>query len=662
MPIFKIFLTLNLLFIFFFTSAGIADETVSFNFKDADIRSMIKSVAKFTGKTIIIDPKVRGKVDIVSDQPMEKEKAYEVFLSILEVHNYTAIEAGNVLKIVPYHKAMQNKGAGDGPGQTGDLPEDQVVTRVHKLEHIPVNNVVKILKPLVTKQSYISADKESNSVVISDRRGNVKRLLRIVKQIDQEDSGGVEVMRLEHADARNVVDIIDNLESRRNTTGKELRMSADVRTNSVLLSGDEQHLLRARALVSHLDNPVEKQSRTRVIFLRHAKAEDLQPILRGIELPGDQKSGKSSAKGRSDISIEVHENNNALVITAPPTEMQSFQAITRELDIRRAQLMVKAVIAEVSTDRGAELGVQWSSTDSVESGESGVIGGTTFSGGTNPRITQFNEDQAGEALSGMSGMNLGFFDGTSTILGTEFINMGGLVSALASDSDTNILSTPSLVTLDNQEAEIVVGQNVPYITGSYSTDSSDSSVNPFQTVEREDVGIKLNIKPQINEGNVIQLDIKQEVSNIETFRDEGPLTNTRTISTNVVVEDGKILVLGGLISDDLQESEQKVPVLGDIPLLGHLFRYTRTDQEERNLMVFLRPVILQDSAMSSKITMDKYDAIRDLQLDRAGEGVRLRPDARQPLLPEAGSSRESGETRTGEEDKEIQDKQPQAND
>lgn len=321
--------------------------------------------------------------------------------------------------------------------------------------------------------------------------------------------------------------------------------------------------------------------------------------------------------------------------------------------------MVKAVIAEVSTDKGAELGVQWSSTDTVESGESGVIGGTTFSG-TNPGIYQFNEDQAGAALSSMSGLNLGYFDGTTTILGTEILNLGALISALSTDSDTNILSTPSLVTLDNQEAEIIVGQNVPYITGSYTTDSDDSSVNPFQTIKREDVGIKLKIKPQINEGNIIQLDIEQEVSNIESYRDEGPTTNTRSIATSVVVENGKILVLGGLISDELQESVQKVPLLGDIPLLGQLFRYTSSQQQKRNLMVFLQPIILRDSSISSKISMNKYDAIRNLQLDRAAKGISLMPDARQPVLPENGMSMEMDEFQIEEED--ILDPLPQSHD
>ncbi|MFO7760674.1 MAG: type II secretion system secretin GspD [Desulfobia sp.] len=657
---FRIFLIVNLLLVFCSVSAASTSKTVSFNFRDADIRSVIKSVAKFTGKTIVIDPKVKGKVDIVSSQPMEAKKAYDVFLSILQVHHYTAIEAGNVLKIVPYHEAKQDMAAEDYSEQIDDLPTDSVVTRIYKLEHVSANNMVKILKPLVTKHSYLSANQESNSIIISDRAGNVKRLLRIIKQLDQEITGEIEVIRLEHADAREIVAVIDDLESRRKTTGEQLRMAADTRTNSILLSGDEQHLLRAKALVSHLDNPVANQGRTQVIFLRHAKAEDLVPILRGLELPDDQKSDRvTSAKKRSDISIGTHENTNALIITAPPTAMHSFQVIIRELDIRRTQLMVKAVIAEVSTDKGAELGVQWSSTDTVESGESGVIGGTTFSG-TNPGIYQFNEDQAGAALSSMSGLNLGYFDGTTTILGTEILNLGALISALSTDSDTNILSTPSLVTLDNQEAEIVVGQNVPYITGSYTTDSSDSSVNPFQTIEREDVGLKLKIKPQINEGNIIQLDIEQEVSNIESYRDEGPTTNTRSITTSVVVENGKILVLGGLISDELQESVQKVPLLGDIPLLGQLFRYTSSQQQKRNLMVFLQPIILRDSSMSSKISMNKYDAIRNLQLDRAAKGIPLMPDARQPVLPENGMSMEMDEFQI--EEKDILDPLPQSHD
>lgn len=650
MPKLRIIFTTNLLLALFFISATDAAETVTLNFKDAEIQSVIKSVAKITGKTIVTDPRVKGKVNIVSAGPMDAEEVYDAFLSILQVHDYTAIETGNVLKVVPYARAKQDRTMGKDHVEMEDVPEDRVVTQVYKLKHIPADQLVPVLRPLVTKQSYLAANSESNSVVISDRAGNVKRLLRIIKQIDQESNGEIEVMPLEYADAREVVKVVENLESKkRGTTGEQLKMAADSRTNSILLSGDKKHLLQAKALISHLDNPVQDQGRTQVIFLRHTRAEDLVPILSGMELP---ETGKKAGSGqpatpeqRSDIIVQAHDGTNALILTAPPAAMQSLQAVIRQLDIHRVQLMIKAVVAEVSTDLGAELGVQWRSTSDVDSDSSGVIGGTNFSA-TGLGINQVNEDNLA-ALGGLNGFNLGFFDGTTTILGTEFINLGALVSALATDSDTNILSTPSLVTMDNEEAEIVVGQNVPFITGSFTNTGADANnaVNPFQTIEREDVGLKLNVKPQINEGNVIRLDIQQEVSSIDNFRPEGPVTNTRTISTSVMVEDGKILVLGGLIQDDLQESVQKVPFLGDIPLLGHLFRYTNTDHQKRNLMVFLRPVILQDSQMSSKITLNKYDYIRNRQLERADKGVALIPHDEVPVLPDPEKDLKPGELR-----------------
>ncbi len=624
---------------FFFLSAGYAAETVTLNFKDTDIESLVKSVAKITGKTIVIDPRVKGKVNIVSAGPMNAEQVYAAFLSILQVHDYTAIEAGNVLKIVPYAQAKQDTATAEGSKPAARLPKDQVITEVYKLKHVPADRLVPVLRPMVTQQSYLAASREGNAVVISDRAGNVERLLRIIKQIDRKNNGEIEVMRLEHADARELVSVVETLETENvATSGAQLRMAADARTNSILLSGDEQHLLRIKALISHLDNPIENQGRTQVIFLRHAKAEDLVPILSGMELPETGKQTGSAqpvtARQRSDIIIQAHEGTNALILTAPPAAMKSLQAVIRQLDIRRVQLMIKAVVAEVSTDLGAELGVQWRSTTDVDSEGSGVIGGTNF-GATGVGINQFNEDNLA-ALSNLNGLNLGFFEGTTTILGTQFLNLGALVSALSTDSDTNILSTPSLVTMDNEEAEIVVGQNVPFITGSFTNTGSaaNNAVNPFQTIERQDVGLKLKVKPQINEGNVIRLDIQQEVSSIDNFRPEGPVTNTRTISTSVMVEDGKILVLGGLIQDDLQESVQKVPLLGDIPLLGHLFRYTNTDHQKRNLMVFLRPVILKDSLMSSRITLDKYDYIRSRQLKRAEDGVTLMPGDEVPVLPE----------------------------
>jgi general secretion pathway protein D len=632
-----------------------AAENMTLNFKDADIESVIKSVAMITGKTFVVDPQVKGKVTIVSSEALPAKEVYAVFLSILQVHDFAAVEAGNVIKIIPVAKAKQDLVITDNKDIA--LPEDRIVTRVHKLQHLQADKLVPVLRPLLNTragQMTAVAVKEGNSLIITDQAGQVERLLRIIKRLDQDTAGKIEVVRLEHANAQEMVTVLVGLMvGTGNVAPEQLRMAADSRTNSILLAGDQVHLLRAKSLIIHLDTPLQRDGDTQVIFLRYAKAKDLVPILGGIDLP-EAASGAAGASGgapggaprraaglgqRADISIQADEGTNALIITGSPAVVQAMQSVVRQLDIRRVQLMIEAVIVEVSTRKGAELGVQWFSADAVNN--KGIVGGTNFPPPRSPLgINQLlvPNEQSIAQLANLSGFSLGFFGGgTTKILGTEIFNLGALVNALATDSDTNILSTPSLVTMDNQEAEIVVGQNVPFITGSFTNAGSTGStaVNPFQTIERQDVGLKLKVKPQINEGNVIRLDIRQEVSSIaDLAHPAGPVTNTRTITTSVMVEDGRVLVLGGLISDDVQEGISKVPVLGSIPLLGALFRHTTTSREKRNLMVFLRPLILRDQDVSRQLTFDKYDLIRGEQLYRDKKGIPLLPGERHPLLLE----------------------------
>jgi general secretion pathway protein D len=627
-----------------------AAENMTLNFKDADIESVIKSVAMITGKTFVVDPQVKGKVTIVSSKALSAKEVYAVFLSILQVHDFAAVETGSVIKIIPVAKAKQDLVITDDKNIAG--PEDRIVTRVHKLQHLQADKLVPVLRPLLNTragQMTAVAVKEGNSLIITDQAGQVDRLLRIINRLDQDTAGRIEVVRLEHANAQEMVTVLIGLMvGTGNVAPEQLRMAADSRTNSILLAGDQHHLLRAKSLIIHLDTPLQRDGDTQVIFLRYAKAKDLVPILGGIDL-SEAASGAAGAPGgaprravapgqqRSDISIQADEGTNALIITGPPAAVQALQSVVRQLDIRRVQLMIEAVIVEVSTRKGAELGVQWFSADAVNN--KGIVGGTNFPPprgqvGINQLLVP--NEQGIAPLANLSGFSLGFFGGgTTRILGTEIFNLGALVNALATDSDTNILSTPSLVTMDNQEAEIVVGQNVPFITGSFSNVTGTAGVNPFQTIERQDVGLKLKVKPQINEGNVIRLDIRQEVSSIaDLAHPAGPVTNTRTITTSVMVEDGRVLVLGGLISDDVQEGVSKVPVLGSIPLLGALFRHTSTSREKRNLMVFLRPLILRDQDVSRQLTFDKYDLIRGEQLYRDKKGIPLLPGERHPLLLE----------------------------
>ncbi|MFH7327109.1 type II secretion system secretin GspD [Desulfurivibrio sp. C05AmB] len=627
-------------------AAHAQDETITLNFKEAELESVINAVARVTGKTFVVDPAVRGNVTIVSSQPLRPEEVYAVFLSILQVHDFAAIEAGNVIKIVPMAKAGQDLVITADGERPVDLPEDRIITRIYRLQNLQADKLVPILRPLLNVragQMSALAVKEGNALIITERAGNVERLLQIVRRLDQVSGSGMEMLRLEHADAREVVAVITGLEvGSGRLSADQLRLAADSRTNSILMQGDEHHLLRVKAMILHLDTPLIREGDTKVVFLRYANAKDLVPILSGMELPeapraeGTAAQQRRTAQQREDVNIQADEGTNALIMTGPPAVLTALQGVVRQLDIRRVQLMIEAVIAEVSTSKGADLGIQWFAADDSHTG---IVAATNFPGSGRVGLSGLaaGDDAAVGALAGQSGFSLGVFSGTVDIFGNEFFSLGALVNALATDADTNILSTPSLVTMDNHEAEIVVGQNVPFLTGSFTQATTGVGGSPFQTIERRDVGIKLRVKPQINEGDVIRLDIAQEVSSVEPGSLEfasGLITNTRNITTSVLVEDGKVLVLGGLISDDVQESVSKVPVLGDLPVLGALFRYTSSRRAKRNLMVFLRPVILRDQAMSSQVSLDKYDLIRDKQLERFPAGVKLLPEEQQPLLLE----------------------------
>ncbi len=615
------------------SSAGAeAEENIAFNFNNADIRSVIKSVARLTGKNFIIDPRVTGEVTIVSSQNMAAEDLYSVFLSVLQVHGYTAIEAGNIVKILPDALARQELSAAP-IDQAGAAPGDQAITKIHKLRYVPADQMIGILRPLVASTSYLAAHKQSNMLIMVDRAGNINRLVKIIERIDQATTGETEIVQLRHAAAAELVSVIAALEGKADPkAGDTLRLIADERSNSILLSGDAHDVLRAKALIAHLDTAIENEGSTQVIFLRYAKATDMVPILTGI-IKGESSAAKTPPSGPDGVTIQADEGNNALIITASPLQMKSLRSVVSQLDIRRAQLMIEAVIAEVSMDNSAELGVQWRSTSDVGEDHTSVIGGTNFNAaGSGINQATINPLGIGDGLS------LGFLNGTTEILGQKILNLGALLRVLSQTGDANILSTPSLMTLDNEEAEIVVGQNVPFPTGSYtSTGSTTSSVNPFTTYERHDVGIKLKVKPQINEGDTIRLTITQEVSSVASMdQSAGPTTNTRSIKTSVLVDDGRLLVLGGLISDDIQEIEQRVPLLGSIPLLGLLFRYNSRQHVKRNLMVFLRPVIIRDTGVSSRITYDKYDYMRGLQQDYGEKRRPLMADEQGPILPPGG--------------------------
>ncbi|MDX1594529.1 MAG: type II secretion system secretin GspD, partial [Gammaproteobacteria bacterium] len=416
-------------------------------------------------------------------------------------------------------------------------------------------------------------------------------------------------------------------------TGEAMRFVADNRSNSVLLSGDRTQRLRARALIVHLDTPLETSGNIHVLYLHYAKAADVAKVLQGIVESERKEQQADGARAATDGTlVQPDETTNALVINAGPERYRALEAVVRQLDIRRAQVLVEGIIAETSASKSAELGVQWSFiTDATNS--RGAFGTSNFNL-TNQGLRNLSQNPTNLG----DGLSLGYIDGTLSFLGTEILNIGALLRALASDADTNILATPTLVTMDNAEAEIVVAQNVPFLTGQFTnTGATEGAVNPFQTIERQDVGLTLRLTPQINEGDAIKMEIEQEVSNLSNATNTGAvdlITVKRQIRTSVIVDDGRLIVLGGLIDDNLRQGISKVPLLGDIPGLGALFRYRSDQMEKRNLMIFLRPEILRDDTSSRRVSHGKYNLMREEQLRQgvAEDGLLDAPEP--PLLPE----------------------------
>jgi len=602
------------------TKTPTRENLTTLNFADADITKVIDMVSKFTGQNFIIDPRVKGKVTIISQRPMNADQVYQVFLSVLKVHGFAAIPGPNVVKIVPDVNAKQDA-IDTLDGARGDRG-DELITQIIEVKHVNANQLVPILRPLVPQRGHLAAVPSSNVIIIADTAANIARLTSIIRRIDTVSGDEIEVIPLQHASATEVARVITQLDNANpKTGGAKTKLVADERTNSILLSGDKTTRLRIKALIANLDTPMEVGGNIHVVYLRNAVAKDLVPVLTGVSK--NVIKGKSAAGGAgSNVVIQADENTNALVITAPPEVFRSLKSVISQLDVRRAQVMVDAVIAEITTDKARELGVQWA-VDGRNGGN--AVGIVNFTLGT--PITALANLTSPPSQAGLT-VGAGNFNATNKI--------AALLTMLAGDSHTNILSTPTLVTLDNQEAEIVVGQNVPFVTGSYAnTGGGTTPSNPFTTIQRQDVGLSLKIKPQINEGDSIKMDVTQEVSSIAPSSGASDIiTNKRSIKTSVMVDDGQIIVLGGLIKDDLTQTEQKVPGLGDIPLLGWLFRYEKTEKIKTNLMVFLHPTILKDKNTIMSLTSQKYNYFRAEQMDMRKKGLRLMDDKEQPVMPE----------------------------
>lgn len=614
------------------------------NLKAADINVLIETVSEITGKSFIVDQTVTGAVTVVSRQPMTADEIYEVFLSVLRVHGYTAVPAGSMVKIVPDVSAAQQApmtGLGGGDAQ---------LTRIIDLKHVSAQEMMGLLRPLMPQQAHIAAHGGSNSLLVADRAANLERIAAIIRRIDVAADSEIEVIPLRHARASEIARTLLALESGAAQAaagqGSASKVLADERTNSLLLSGDRAQRLRARSLIVHLDTPLDGGEATQVVYLRNAKAEDLVPVLDGVAatLTGYAAPAEGQAGSAKAATIQAHAETNALVISAAPAVFRELEAVIRQLDVRRAQVQVEAIIADVSDELASELGVQWQSADVGEDAR-GVIGGTNFGGSTG----------AGGIVGGLTnplsviggnGLNVGYLRGSLRLpIGENgedvtVFQLGALVKALRGDGRANVLSSPSIVTLDHQEAEIKVVQEVPFLTGQYTNTSTNGGANqptnPFQTIDRRDVGVILTVTPHVNEGDAVRLELKQEISALAPQASGAVdlITNKRELSTTVLVPDGGLLVLGGLTSEEATENVQGVPGLSRIPLLGNLFKSRAAKRNKRTLMVFLRPTILRDAATEAAVSSEKYNYIRAEQLqirERAGSRI---GGEQQPLLPE----------------------------
>lgn len=607
------------------------DGGITPNYKDADIRQVIEAVAAVTGKNIIVDPRVKAQVTLLSTDPMSPDAFYATFLSILDVYGFTAIETNNIVKILP--NANSRQAAPYGVRAAGD----EMVTRVVEVKNVGAAQLVPSLRPLLPQHAHLAALTQSNMLVISDTAANVSRIMRIIDRIDRAGDDEIEVVSLINASATDIVRVVNALNGGTrpdNAPANSTNLVADERTNSVLISGEKTARLKIRTLIAHLDTPLEDGGNTQVRYLHYANAEELATKLQNSAQQSQPAAGSAGAGGLANGAVNIWADvpSNALVITAPPKTMRSLMGIIDKIDIRRAQVLVEALIVEVNADRAAELGVTW-----AVDGSSGTnpISATRFStAGTN--VTSIAAASSGTAdpasLAAALGEGVTIGVGRLSDSGTSF---AAILSALEGDSSTNVISTPTLVTMDNEQAKIEIGQEVPFITGQFTgAGSTSGSVNPFQTVNREKVGTLLEITPQINEGNSILLKIRQEISSISATVSGAAdiVTNERLIETSVIVEDGGILVLGGLIDDKLTETDQRVPILGRLPLIGNLFRSRTTSKQKTNLMVFIRPKILRDGTETINQTNSKYNYMRNLQLgDTTGPG--LMRDAEIPVLP-----------------------------
>ncbi len=637
--------------------------TITPNYKDADLSQIIQAVSEVTGKNFIIDPRVNAKVTMLSATPMSPAAFYEAFLAVLQVYGYVAVPAGKVIKIVPNTDLRQLPG--------NDLPNnvnpssDEIVTQIVTLKNVSAAALVPMLRPLIPTYGHLAAYPAGNMLIISDRASNVSRVVRIIERMDESGDEPIEVIPLQNAGAAEVVRLVNSLNQGQGAegAGAAVKVVADERTNSILLTGERSQRMRVKALILNMDTPLATGGDIQVRYLRYADAEKIADKLKGqatatAKAQGTPAAAAPGATGGGtpnvDASVTIWADvaTNALIITAPPKIMKALMGVIDKLDIRRAQVHVEAIIVEVDANKSSNLGVQWLL---FGQGSSTVPAGVINLPGAGTSIVDLAAAVLGASTgtTGTTGTTVpgvpGFPTVSSSTVGTgatvavgrvtnNGVSFAALIQALRSDGSSNIISTPSLITMNNQEAEVKVTQEIPLITGSFAntTASTAGTTSPFQTIQREEVGTILKVTPHINEGNSVQLKIEQEDSSPGAkLTDSADIsTNKRSIKTTVLVEDGGIIVLGGLMSDNVSESEDRVPGLGAIPIIGNLFKSRSGSRQKKNLVVFIRPRILRDADATESTSEEKYNEVRQSQRNINGGGhITLLPGQRQPVVP-----------------------------
>ncbi|QTN21913.1 type II secretion system secretin GspD [Rhizobacter sp. AJA081-3] len=658
--------------------ARFSGEPVTLNFVNADIEAVSRAMGAILKQQFIVDPRVKGTVTLFSEQPISPREAYLNYLAALRGLGFTVVEVGGLFKVVPEADAKLQSGT-VAVGETGRRG-DQILTQVFKLNHENANNLVPVLRPLISPNNTINANPGNNSLVITDYADNLQRIGKIIAAMDTPAAGEVEVIPLRNAVAADLAPIVQRLSDSTGTAavpgapagGATSSVIADSRNNSLLVkAGSPARMASIRSLVERLDQPMQGSAAAGnvwVVHLKNADATKLAQVLRAAvagsggggststsptqATPATQPAvtaGGASPQATAPVSasagpstggfIQADPSTNSLIITAAEPMYRQLRAMIEQLDSRRAQVYIESMIVEVSGDNAADFGFQWQGLLGSSGDKYGVAAGTNFNAANSSsnNIVSLSGALAGGTLTAPSqGLNIALlknYGGTYAL--------AAVARLLQSQTNTNIVSTPNLITLDNEEAKIIVGSNVPFVTGQF-TNTGTATTSPFQTIERKDVGITLRIKPQIGEGGTIRMTIFQESSSVSDkvapgTSNAGPSTDKRSIESTVVVDDGAILVLGGLIEDKFTENKTKVPLLGDLPLVGGLFRSATRTKTRTNLMVFLRPVIMRDAEAASRMSLDRYDLIRAMQKDAQPAPSLVMPINESPVLPPRGS-------------------------